>query len=120
MMSSAVVDYAGKFYGLEGGEISSEDWKKLFRMKKRFVKMEKVLGFEVETIWEGRGILLKMDGENPLVYQTMVYFGGTRVEVGHWYWKNRKDAVEGHDRIVEALRSGSYGADSTDLETAIS
>lgn len=118
-MADAVAPTAGLFYGLDGGEISSDDWSRLFRMKKRFVKFDRVGGFEVETIWEGRGIRAKFESGKPLVYQTIAYFGGTRVEIGHWWWKNRPDAVAGHERIVEALRSGEYGPDATELETII-
>lgn len=107
-------------YGLDGGEISSHDWSRLYRMKKRFVESDKVFGFEVDTIWEGRGVRIQFDPDGaPLIYQTVVYVGGTRVEIGHWWWKNRTDAVSGHNRIVEALRSGDYGPDSTELEKVI-
>lgn len=119
-MADEVADTAGLFYGLDGSEISSFDWSRLYRMKKRFVKMDSVSGFKIETVWEGRGVRAGFDADgDPLVYQTFVYLVGPRVDIGHWYWKNRPEAIAGHNRIVEALRSGDYGPDSTDLETVI-
>lgn len=110
-----------KFYGLEGGEISSDQWKKLFRMRKRNVKKDTVSGFEVDTYWEGQGVKIKFTSTGePLIYQTRAYIFGSRVEIGHWWWKNRGDALAGHTRIVEALGSGDYGPDAVDLHEKIS
>lgn len=111
---------AGQFFGLTGAEISSDDWLRLFRMKRRNVEFGRVSGFEVETVWEGRGMKVQYlpDGV-PLVYCTTVYLVGTRVAIGQWWWQNRGEAVAGHARIMEALGSGAYGPDSVDLHEQI-
>lgn len=108
-----------KFYGLEGGEITSDEWKKLFRMRKRNVKRDLVSGFEVDTIWEGQAVKIEFDKGTPLIYQTRAYLFGTKVEIGRWWWKNRGDALAGHARIVQELGSGAYGPDAIDLHEQI-
>lgn len=120
-MSNVKVDpEAAEFFGLSGGQISSDEWKMLFRTSKRYVKFQKVQGFEVETIWEGRRVRIGFnDAGEPLIYQTRVYIAGTRVQVGLWQWRSRGEALEGHQRIVTELGSGSYGPDSVDLHEVI-
>lgn len=119
-MSNTNSEKVVKWFGLDGAEITSDDWSRLFRMKRRNVAADRVRGFEVQTIWEGRGVKIPFVGDVPQVYNTVVWIDGTRVAVGSWWWQNRAEAVAGHARIVQALASGDYGPDSVDLNEQIS
>lgn len=111
------MDRVKQFFGLDGSDISSEDWKRLFRTGKRNLLKSAPLGFTVETFWEGRGAKVEFTKKGtPLVYQTRAYVAGTRVEAGRWSWTDRIEAANGHKAIVEALESGKYGPDATDLQ----
>ena len=99
-------------YGFDGEEVSETEWAVLFRSSERFVK-KTILEehrIEISTVWIGIGWGVE---EPPMIYETMAFpmakdTGDTEwLEMGCWRWATREDAIEGHDRIVSGVVSGS-------------
>jgi hypothetical protein len=100
-----------EFYDLEGREVSYETWAELFRSQERYVAREEVAerGVEVSTVWTGLPWMLEeADEESPLIFETMVFEieDETFHDLGCWRWATREAAKNGHQKIVDDIRSG--------------
>jgi hypothetical protein len=96
-------------YGLDGQEISYEEWSKIFRSEDRFIAREYLtnLGLEVSTVWIGLSWELE---KIPLIFETMVFpleRDHRWQDLGCWRWETRKDALEGHQSIVDGIIAGT-------------
>ena len=105
-----------EYWGLDGQEISYEEWAEIFHSQERFLAREYLdktplgIGVEVSSVWIGLSWLLEdLEGEKPLIFETMVFpldRGSRWSELGCWRWDSREAALEGHRTIVDGIMSG--------------
>jgi hypothetical protein len=102
-----------EYYGLNGSKVSYEEWLEIFHSKDKFLARD-VLdktspwgAIEVSTVWIG---LSWLDEDPPLVFETMVFpledDASRWSELGCWRWATFDAAHEGHQAIIDGIRSG--------------
>jgi hypothetical protein len=110
-----------EFYDLEGQEVSYEKWVEIFESKDRFLEGTLIpeYGVRVSTVWIGISWMLEVEeGGRPLIFETMV-FGDKEDDwddLGCWRWASREEALVGHDKIVDDIRSGRLVLDHSSDE----
>lgn len=107
-----------KFYDLEGQEISYEKWGDIFAGKDRFLAGERIAEkrVRVSTVWIGLPWGWEDEGENPLIFETMVFAEDEDSwdDLGCWRWASREEALKGHAKIVDGIRSGTVALADVD------
>lgn len=99
------------FYDLEGNLVSYETWARIFASDDRFLIGTKIpeKGVKVSTVWIGLAWMLEVEeGGKPLIFETMV-FGEDKDDwddLGCWRWASKEEAMAGHQKIVDDIRSG--------------
>ena len=111
-----------EYYGLDGSEISYEEWAKVFHSEDRFLardvldKTSDREAVEVSTVWIGVSWL---DEDPPLVFETMIFpmvdDDYRWNELGCWRWASYEAAVEGHKEIVDGVVLGTIELSDYDI-----
>lgn len=101
-----------EFYDLEGNLVSYETWARIFAGEDRFLLGTQIpeKGLKVSTVWIGLAWMLEVEeGGRPLIFETMVFEDGDNDfdDLGSWRWTSRQEALTGHQKIVDELRSGA-------------
>lgn len=108
MMSLYLEDDEGVPYAVP--EESAQDWARTLTQEKRRVAKDEVDGYLISTVFLGMDHRYG-EGE-PLLYETMVFGAdGVGKECFMERYSTRKDALEGHKSITEAVsKLGMEGA----------
>jgi hypothetical protein len=105
-----------EFYDLDGEAVSYEKWAEIFAGNDRFLVGDRIpeRGVKVSTVWIGLAWALEIeDGERPLIFETMAFEDRDDAwdDLGCWRWASREEALNGHAKIVDDIRSGALVLD---------
>lgn len=99
------------FYDLDGNLVSYETWARIFAGDDRFLMGTRIpeKGVKVSTVWIGLAWMLEVEeGGKPLIFETMVFGDdeGAWDDLASWRWASKEEAMTGHQKIVDDIRSG--------------
>lgn len=110
------IDNPPMYYGMDGQPISMQDFARLMNPVNKRVAEDTVeldgQKYWVSTVWLGLDHSLGFGGP-PLIFETMVFPGDPNSGQGSWTeramdrYATREAALIGHQRMCEAVRSGS-------------
>jgi len=109
-----------RYYDYEGQPITHDEWIGLFRddrvvARTRLDKSHFRGGsaLEVSSVWIG----ISWDTDDALIYETMVFLADADSwdDLGCWRWRTRQEALEGHEKIVREIESGTLELHDPDL-----